>query len=239
MTALPLPPSSQWQCLKADKAIAVYRALLADATPVVIKAYQLTGLRQRLAFSRRCRRLRRFYAAGCRDFAPPLLSTQVSEQGDQGYLVYQWVDGQDLRQWSAAALSEPARQALARHLGSLLAALHGAGWVHGDCKFGNLLCQQQGDNDWQVYLVDLEAVTRPWFGRDRRYGRDLARLLLDALEREWPQAFIATVWQSYRADLKPPQLSRRRRATGDWLSRLAARHERRYGRQVVIDLPFL
>jgi tRNA A-37 threonylcarbamoyl transferase component Bud32 len=67
--------------------------------------------------------------------------------------------------------------------GRALAALHRAGFAHGDCKWSNLLW-----NGEVLYLVDLEAVRKVGYAaaaalslRPRQW-RDLARFTIDAEE---------------------------------------------------------
>jgi tRNA A-37 threonylcarbamoyl transferase component Bud32 len=87
----------------------------------------------------------------------------------------------DLRSlWLEQAAAGAALQ-LMGGAGGLLAALHLAGFAHGDCKWSNLLW-----NGAQMYLVDLEAVRRvkavrnPAMPLHARQLVDLARYTVDA-----------------------------------------------------------
>lgn len=88
----------------------------------------------------------------------------------------------DLRAlWLGVPNTEQAQQYMTA-AGSLVAALHRAGFAHGDCKWSNLLWA-----NGKFYLVDLDAVRRP--GRTlrsvvlpERQLRDLARFTIDAEE---------------------------------------------------------
>ena len=90
-------------------------------------------------------------------------------------------NSRDLR---ALWLEQPAAataQQLMQVAGDTLAALHRAGFAHGDCKWSNLLW-----NGAQLYLVDLEAVRVVKAVRSQllplhtRQLRDLARYTVDA-----------------------------------------------------------
>jgi tRNA A-37 threonylcarbamoyl transferase component Bud32 len=90
-------------------------------------------------------------------------------------------NSRDLR---ALWLEQPAAAAaeqLMQIAGDALAALHRAGFAHGDCKWGNLLW-----NGAQLYLVDLEAVRVVTAARSQllplhtRQLLDLARYTVDA-----------------------------------------------------------
>ena len=91
--------------------------------------------------------------------------------------------GRDLRAlWQGRPAADQAAL-LMNGAGAALAALHGVGYAHGDCKWSNLLwC------DGSVCLVDLEAVrevTIDRFGKlplHPRQLRDLARYTIDAEE---------------------------------------------------------
>jgi len=91
--------------------------------------------------------------------------------------------GRDLRGlWQDQPAAEQAALLL-NGAGATLAALHGAGYAHGDCKWSNLLwC------DGSLYLVDLEAVREVTIDRagqlplHPRQLRDLARYTIDAEE---------------------------------------------------------
>ena len=81
-----------------------------------------------------------------------------------------------------------------------LAALHGAGFAHGDCKWSNLLwC------DGSCYLVDLEAVRDLTPDRSGqlplhpRQLRDLARFTVDAEELGVDKTFYELFLASYCA----------------------------------------
>lgn len=89
----------------------------------------------------------------------------------------------DLRSlWLEQPSAGAARQLMTAS-GGALAALHRAGFAHGDCKWSNLLW-----NGTQLYLVDLEAVRAVRAARNRplplhsRQLLDLARYTVDAEE---------------------------------------------------------
>ena len=69
---------------------------------------------------------------------------------------------------------EPAR--LLQAAGVAIAQLHRSGYAHGDCKWSNLLWDDQ-----QCYLVDLDGTRKAPFAGVRQ-ARDLARFTLNAEE---------------------------------------------------------
>lgn len=114
--------------------------------------------------------------------------------------------------------------------GVTLAALHSAGFSHGDCKWSNLLW-----NGEQFYLVDLDAVRavkpdkaarRPLHARQLR---DLARYTIDAEEMGLGPELYGIFLQHYcaRAGLDKALLVARIRPAAEVIRQ---RHKRRDGR---------
>jgi tRNA A-37 threonylcarbamoyl transferase component Bud32 len=108
------------------------------------------------------------------------------------------VNSRDLRaQWLAGPAPALALQ-LMECAGTSLAALHRAGFVHGDCKWSNLLWAEG-----KFYLVDLEAVraVRQGVGTPAtphpRQLRDLARFTVDAEELGVERTQYTAFLQSY------------------------------------------
>ncbi|MEE4144024.1 MAG: lipopolysaccharide kinase InaA family protein [Halieaceae bacterium] len=106
--------------------------------------------------------------------------------------------GRDLRAlWLEQAGTAVAEQ-LMRAAGGTLAALHRAGFAHGDCKWSNLLWDET-----QLYLVDLESVRAVKSPRDRplplhaRQLADLARYTVDAEELGATPARYAAFMDDY------------------------------------------
>lgn len=106
--------------------------------------------------------------------------------------------------------------------GEALARLHVAGFAHGDCKWSNFQCCEEG-----VVFVDLEAVAASAPGGSRQ-RRDLARFTLNAEDMGLPAGDYERFLQAYLA-------------AGDWprdevlagvrepLSALREKHLDKYG----------
>ena len=115
------------------------------------------------------------------------------------------------------------RAEMLRRAGETLAYLHKSGYVHGDCKWHNILWH--GD---QFYLVDLDAAARPRFFKARRRARDLARFTVNAeelgVEKECYQAFL----EGYLAIVREPREELVKQIMR-YLKIFRARHLARYG----------
>ncbi len=111
--------------------------------------------------------------------------------------------------------------------GATLAALHGAGFAHGDCKWSNLLAA--GD---RLYLVDLEAArrVRPLADRGihRRQLRDLARFTVEAEELGVSSGDFDSFLGAYLA-VSPIPRERLLAGLRPLLATIRDRHRRRYG----------
>ena len=123
-----------------------------------------------------------------------------------------WATGAGVADWTA----------LLGAAGRALAALHAAGFAHGDCKWSNLLW-----SDDEICFVDLESVRRARAG-GARCMRDLARFTLDAEEFALPPALYRAFLETYAAaaQRKPENLPR---SFAPSLARLRRRHLAKYG----------
>jgi len=133
----------------------------------------------------------------------------------------------DLRSlWLDAAGTAPVAGLLPT-AGATLAALHRAGFAHGDCKWSNLLAA--GD---RLYLVDLEAVRRVRLPADRgihrRQLRDLARFTVEAEELGVSPGQFESALGAYLAASATPQ-DRLLAGLRPLLAAIRERHRRRYG----------
>ena len=138
-------------------------------------------------------------------------------------------DSRDLRAlWLEQPAAEYAGQ-LMQCAGQALAALHRAGFAHGDCKWSNLLWNGEG-----CYLVDLEAVRKVGYTEGvasptrKRQLRDLARFTVDAEELGAGQPQYDVFLESYCA---VTHCDRRRVAAGiaPAVSAIRRRHYKKYG----------
>lgn len=93
------------------------------------------------------------------------------------YLCQGLIDAEDLKSFYMAA--DDSHSAIIKDrlqcVGRQLAQLHNAGYMHGDCKWSNILLQGT-----EVFFVDLDN-SRKTFGRDAE-AKDLARFILNAEE---------------------------------------------------------
>lgn len=196
--------------------------------PCYIKFFMARSRLQRIGFTLGLGRALRAFDAGemlaahGALVAEPLACLRLSPAM---VLVTAAVDGGDMKalwQSGSASVEWPALMA---HSAAALARLHKAGFVHGDCKWSNLLWS---GND--VILVDLDDVRRSSRGGHR--GRDLARFVLNAEELSLDTGLLDTFLKVYAENtgaekeavvelLAPP------------LTDLRRRHERKYGRRGV------
>lgn len=138
-----------------------------------------------------------------------LLLTESIVQGTSlGQLWHQAHSPQESGSWMRAA-------------GDILAALHQSGFVHGDCKWSNLLW-----SDDHFYLVDLDAARKATWRV--HYARDIARFTLNAeeqgVEPDQYEQFLSSYLQSTGG-------SREALVTGvmPYLKTFRERHRVRYG----------
>ncbi|MEM9254520.1 MAG: lipopolysaccharide kinase InaA family protein [Pseudomonadota bacterium] len=126
------------------------------------------------------------------------------------------IDMQQL--WKENPTRDRAEQCLlmAAHL---IADLHNAGYVHGDCKFSNIVLSGQ-----TCFLVDLDATRRGV----RRQHRDIARFTLNAEELAVEPDLFEGFIQRYLALTGLPRKRLEKRAQRR-LKKLRKRHFLQYG----------
>jgi tRNA A-37 threonylcarbamoyl transferase component Bud32 len=129
---------------------------------------------------------------------------------------------QDLKAIWTQAPAPIRPQELLQTAGETLAALHGAGFAHGDCKWSNLLWDQN-----QFYLVDLEAVARCPL-QHRKQARDLARFTVNAEDLGVEAEQYGHFLDGYCTRLNLGRGSVMDSMRGD-LVRFRARHRDKYG----------
>jgi tRNA A-37 threonylcarbamoyl transferase component Bud32 len=151
------------------------RLATSGGDPLLVKQFRLgTGrhawreaLKERMGRSpaaREWRALRRLLAAGVS--VPEPLALARLEDGDR-LLVLRYVEGRPLKEALCAPRGE--RRRLLSLLGTRIAELHAAGFVHGDLHHGNIVVGAGGPT-----LLDLQHARRT--RRRRARLRDLARL---------------------------------------------------------------
>lgn len=120
--------------------------------------------------------------------------------------------------------SDSQLKALMTNAAHSLAALHVAGFSHGDCKWSNFLVDGE-----RIVLIDLEAVqSRSTF--DAGCARDLARFTLNAEDMGLSQTNFDVFLASYAHEVEktPEAISR---SIVPWLEKLRQRHLKKYGRR--------
>ena len=104
-------------------------------------------------------------------------------------------DARDLKSlWTGYGSGETFSEALTASA-TALAALHGAGFCHGDCKWSNFLI-----DGTRVLFVDLENVATCRPGSSQQV-RDIARFILNAEDMGLPQADFDQCIATYAAEL--------------------------------------
>jgi len=198
-----------------------------------IKLYLAKSPWQRLGFQMGCGRgIRSFDAATellRKGFSVPAPRSCLLVPGGLVLLTEGIAGSRDLR---ALWLAQPAvdqAERLMRCAGTCLAALHQAGFAHGDCKWSNLLW-----DGGQFYLVDLEAVREVKYTGaaalqlHARQLQDLARFTVDAEELGAGREPYSCFLQSYcaRAHCTREQLAAGIKPAAE---AIRARHAKKYG----------
>lgn len=110
-------------------------------------------------------------------------------------LVTEGIDGDTLRVALQTPLSTPHRRALVQSLAAFLARLHDAGVYHGDFSAFNIIVQakDQTPPNWQIYLIDLDAVRSLHYISRRRQIKNL-----DELGRSFPHLKAVSIQDRMR-----------------------------------------
>ncbi len=148
--------------------------------PVFVKHYRVRGLLRRLGFALGMGRPQRCYRVACKLAAvgiavavplPPRLVRATSGLPVGCYYLAQAMPGADLRSLWLAGVTDA--ESLMQGAGASLAAMHLAGYSHGDCKWSNILFTEDGEPVW-LDLDNTRGYTRA------RGARDLARFAVNA-----------------------------------------------------------
>ena len=173
---------AQWleargQLLKSER-LGVVGLVDVAGMPCYIKFFLARSAVQRLGFLLGLGRAPRAYDAGRElaahgiPVAEPLACLRLPRAM---VLVTKAVPGADLKTlWLSARQGQDWPLIMSR-TAVALAQLHAAGFVHGDCKWGNLLWDGEG-----LVLVDLDSVRQS--ASPQRRGRDLALSLIHISE---------------------------------------------------------
>lgn len=191
-----------------------------------LKFYRAKSLPQQLLF-----RLRRGRAIAAFDIALELAAHRVPVPQPRAcvqvpggiLLLTQGMPGAvDLKAlWLQQSATSLAMQLMSA-AGEVVGNLHSAGFVHGDCKWSNLLWSDGG-----FFLVDLEAVSHAVPG-SRQQARDIARFTVNAEDLGVGAALYNQFFVSYldRVGVSREALLAQVLPV---LEELRARHLRKYG----------
>lgn len=128
------------------------------------------------------------------DFTKPVLYLAVCKGVfiTRTYLATEWIDGESLGKLALSG-DENALLPTAKAGVTLVARLHGAGYLHGDLKWSNVLKSEK--NPETVFFTDLDHLIpcRIAF----LYGKDFARYVLSALEYGFSRSFARQLVQWY------------------------------------------
>tara|TARA_Y100001934_G_C12338717_1_gene768968 strand:- start:243 stop:1031 length:789 start_codon:yes stop_codon:yes gene_type:complete len=213
------------------------RLLQLPSGPVFVKQYKVASRLRRTFVTLTGFRARRMFrlslcllAIGVR--VPQPLAYVLDRRHDRlsSFFVCEALQARDLKSVACGpGLDEAGGEArVFSRVGEMLVALHRAGFSHGDMKWANLMVD---DASQELILIDLDGVRRPWLFRNKRFGRDLARFILNARELGVaPESIDALLVmyarargrsvQQVRADLRPAY------------NKLARRHRDKYGSTV-------
>lgn len=213
------------------------RLLLSSSGPVFVKQYKVASRLRRALVSLTGFRARRMFrlsmcllAIGVR--VPQPLAYVLDRRHDRlsSFFVCEALQARDLKSVACGpGLDEAGGEArVFNRVGEMLVALHRAGFAHGDMKWANLMVD---DVSRELILIDLDGVRRPRLFRNKRFGRDLARFILNARELGVAPENIDALLVMYarargrsvqqvRADLRPAY------------NKLARRHRDKYGSTV-------
>lgn len=133
------------------------------------------------------------------------------------------------RLWQAPPAKEEAERMM-HCAGATLAAVHTAGYSHGNCRWDNLLW-----SEGECYLVDLDGTRRRRFRVAHHRARDLARFTVNAEEAGVSSDLLEVFLNSYlevMCESQEPLIARMR----PHLKKLRRRHESKYG---IVAAPLL
>ncbi len=237
------------ELIKQDGKISVYRADIPNLGAIVVKQYELSNAADRLSFRKKQKNISNLHTQNF-SFLPKLYHVGVSKDHQFGHVVYRHVEGVDLRKIDWNELSSEMAGWIAQNIAQHLYALHSAGWVHGDFKFGNVMLNisermkmgfaSLDEISSKIHIVDVESVKKPLFSSTSKKSRDIARFLINAEEQSAPKELSIRFWNAYQ-DIERVRNSdgadenKLRAATRQWCNKLSKRHEEKYKKSTNID----
>ncbi len=194
---------------------------------VFLKCYKPKGIFQRCLFSWGVARAYRAYHVSCGSILPVVSSYALvrNTYSSNLYVFYNAISGSNLSEYYKSTPETQNLSALLADCGHKLAALHEAGWTHGDFKWGNVLVNRSQSS---VIFADMDAARSMSRYNRSACGRDIARFIVNAedyhvdenLMSHFLSAYANTVGLTERACIKHAQPA---------LEKLRLRHDRKYG----------
>jgi serine/threonine-protein kinase len=205
----------------------VYRARLADATAGANASYALKMLRrEHIANPRAVQLVAREAEVGSTVANPHLVPVfSASLRRPPYYVAMPWLEGSTLERRLAGGrtVDLPRTLWIIRQTAESLAALHRAGWMHGDVKPGNMMISPSG----HVTLLDLNFARR-----NEESGAAVDRCILGTFYYIAPELLTSAIRSDIRSDIYSlgvvfyEMLAGRRPFEAEDMSDLASQHLR-------------
>lgn len=146
------------------------------------------------------------------------------------YFVCEALDAEDLKSIAVTRGLDTigGAQRVFNEVANMLICLHSAGYAHGDTKWANWMVTRGKS---QLVLIDLDSVRKPVWYRSKRFGRDLARFLINARELEIDENVVETMLSNY-AQQRGRSVAQIYSDMGPAYDKLAKRHRKKYGSQL-------
>ncbi len=234
-------PVQQWfdghhQVLKRGGKVEA-RLLRSAAGAIFVKHYMATGLLRRVIGLFGVFRAKRiFYLSlalsriGVRVPRPLAYLAERRRDCSSSFFVCEALDAEDLKSVAVSRRLDEigGAEKIFNEVGDILVRLHQAGYAHGDTKWANWMVRR---TDSQLVLIDLDGVKKPFWFRNRRFGRDLARFLINARELNISEYVVETMLANY-ARQRGRTVTQVCCDLGPAYDKLAKRHRNKYGSQL-------